>query len=190
MSRKHALVKHALVIAAFALITLAACTQSEPRPANQATAQNAVRPGPSLGETFAQLIVLDQHAIAKAEQAQEKNLDEPLRELVENIHIHHRRNLTQTRAVADSAGVDIAETPAMRTRRAEDARKLAQLAGHDGEAYSRAYLEAVLETHQEALALIDTYLQSTDNDAIRAHLERTRGNFAEHLETARGLLES
>ncbi|MGV8941353.1 MAG: DUF4142 domain-containing protein [Lysobacter sp.] len=181
---------YALVIAAFALITLAACSQSDPRPVNQAAAQNAARSAPSPGETFARLIALDQHAIARAEQAKGKDVDASLRELVENMHVHHRRNLTQTRAVADSAGVDIAKTPAMRTRHAEDARKLEELAGYDGQPYSRAYLEAILETHEEALGLIDTYLQSTDNDAIRAHLERTRGNFAEHLDAARSLLET
>ncbi|HEU4775035.1 MAG TPA: DUF4142 domain-containing protein [Lysobacter sp.] len=183
--------KCSLVIAAFVLIALsAACTQSDLRPAGQANVQNAARAAPSPVEVFAQLIDLDQHTIARAEQAQAKNIDEPLRALAENMQMHHRRNLTQTRAVADSAGVHVAETPAMRTRRAENARKLEDLAAHDGEVYSRAYLEAVVATHEEALALIDTYLQSTDNDAIRAHLERTRGNFAEHLEVARSLLES
>ncbi|HUH91197.1 MAG TPA: DUF4142 domain-containing protein [Lysobacter sp.] len=178
-----------LVITAFVLIALSvACSPADPRPA-QTIAQNASQPAPSPVEVFAQLIDLDQHAIARAEQAQAKNIDEPLRALVENMQMHHRRNLTQTRAVADSAGVHVAETPAMRTRRAENARKLEALAGQDGELYSRAYLAAVVETHEEAMALIDTYLQSTDNKAIRSHLERTRGNFAEHLEAARALLE-
>jgi predicted outer membrane protein len=182
--------KCSLVIAAFVLIAVsAACTQSDLRPASQATVQNATRSTPSPVELFAQLIDLDQHAIARAEQAQSKNIDEPLRTLAENMQMHHRRNLTQTRAVADSAGVHVAETPAMRNRRAENARKHEDLAAHDGESYSQAYLAAVVETHEEALALVDTYLQSTDDEAIRSHLERTRGNFAEHLEAARALLD-
>ena len=124
--------KSALVIAVFALITSAACTKSDPWPGSQAVGSNSASQAPSPGETFAQLIALDQHAIARAEQAKEKDVGEPLRALVDNMHVHHRRNLTQTRAVADSAGVDIAKTPAIRARRAEDDRKLAELAGYDG----------------------------------------------------------
>jgi len=46
-----------------------------------------------------------------------------------------------------------------------------------------------VEGNQQALEQIDGYSESESNEVIRKHLERTRSNFAQHLEAARTLLD-
>lgn len=179
-----------LVIAALAVFALAACSRP-PMPSDQARAQKAAQSTPAPGETIAQLIALDQQAIASAEQARaSEDLNEPVAELVETIYMQHRRNLTRTRALGDSQALDVVDTPAIREQRAGNAKQLKALNQTGADAYSRVYLETVIDNHQQALEVIDSNAKSTNNEAIRNHLQRTRDNFAGHLEMARALLES
>lgn len=179
-----------LVIVALVVFALGACSRP-PMPSERATSQSTSPAAPTPGETLAEMIALDQQAIARAEQARSREgLDAPVAELAETIYMQHRRNLTQTRALGDAEAVDVIDTAAIRNRRAEDVNQLKALGAVEADAYPRAYLEAVVESHQQALELIDSYSESDESEVFRKHLERTRGNFAEHLETARALLES
>lgn len=176
-----------LVIAAFTVFALPACSRS-PMPASQVSTQTASTSAPSAGEMIAQLIALDQQAIAHAEQARgHESLDAPGRELVETIYMHHRRNLTQTRALGDAEGLDVVDTKAIKNQRIENAKQLEALGEVGADAYRSAYLSSVIANHQQALELIDKYMQATDNEVIRKHLERTHANFANHMEGAKAL---
>lgn len=178
-----------LAIVALAIFALAACSRP-PMPSERTNPQSTSRSTATLGETLAEMIALDQQAIARAEQARAREgLDAPVAELAETIYMQHRRNLTQTRALGDAEAVDVMDSPALRNQRAEEATRLEALGEVDADAYPRAYLQAVVESHQQALDMIDGYTKSASNEAFRKHLERTRGNFAEHLETARTLLD-
>ncbi len=178
-----------LVIAAFAVFTLVGCSRP-PMASSQSRTHAATQVAPAPGDTLAQLIALDHQAVAMAQQARaHENLDPQLAELVENIYMHHRRNLSQTRALGDAEAIDVSDTPAIRNERAEDASQLEALGAVGAEAYPRAYLEAVVETNEHALEEIDNATKSTDNEVIRKHLERTRGNFADHMKIAKKLLE-
>ncbi len=179
-----------LAIAAVAAIALSACSRP-PMPAEQATTQRAASATPAPGETLARLIALDQLAIARAEQARSHDsLDAPVAELVETIYMHHRRNLTQTRALGDAERLNVADTPDIRTQRAEDQKRLKALDDVAPEDYQRAYLEAVVEDHEQALERIDQYLEATDGELLRSHLQRTRDNFSGHMDAAKALLGS
>ncbi|KIQ96467.1 hypothetical protein TI01_1916 [Lysobacter sp. A03] len=152
-----------------------------------ATADTAVAPG----ETVAQLIALDQQAVAMAEQArQHEQLDPPVAELAEQISIHHRRNLTQTRALGDAEALDVTDTPTIRNQRVEEEKRLKAMGELDADAYRRGYLDAVVETHEQALEWIGERLEATDNEAIRKHLERTRDNFEDHMKAAMALRDN
>lgn len=176
-----------LVIAAFAVFALAACSRA-PMSADRTGIQNSPLSAPTTGEMVSQLIAMDQQAIAHAEQARgNESLGTPALELVESIYMQHRRNLAQTRALGDAEGVDLVDTPAIKTQRIEHAKHLKAVAELETDAYRDAYFTTVIESHQQALELIDSYMQSTDNEAFRKHLDRTRGNFAHHLEMAKTL---
>ncbi len=182
--------KVSLVIVALTVIALAACTRA-PMPPDQTTTATASETAIAPGETLAQLIALDQQAIAMAEQArQHEQLDPAVAELAEQISMHHRRNLTQTRALGDAEALDVTDTPAVRNQRSEEEKRLKALAELDANAYQRGYLDAVVQTHEQALALIHKHLQGSDSDVIRAHLERTRGNYEDHMKAAMALRDN
>lgn len=179
-----------LVIVALTAFALSACTRA-PMPPDRTTAAAASKTAVAPGETVAQLIALDQQAVALAEQArQHGQLDPPVADLAEQISIHHRRNLTQTRALGDAEALNVVDTPAIRNQRSEEEKRLKALAGLDADAYQRGYLDAVVDTHEQALALIDERLQASDNEVIRKHLERTRGNYENHMKTALALRDN
>ncbi len=176
-----------LALAAFAVFALAACSRA-PMPPDTVATQSATAAKPAPGEMLAQLIALDQQAVARAEHARNHgSLDAPARELVETIYMHHRRNLTQTRALGDAEALDVADTRAIRDQRAEAAKQVEALGEVDADTYPDAFLNAVIDSSQRALELIDGYMDSTDNADIRKHLERTRDNFTDDIEAAKGL---
>lgn len=176
-----------LVIVALTVFAFAACTRA-PMPPDRTTTASTADTTVAPGETVAQLIAFDQQAVAMAEQArQHEQLDQGVADLAEQISMHHRRNMTQTRALGDAEALDVNDTPAVRNQRAEEEKRLKALAELDPDAYQRGYLDAVIETHEQALEWIGERLEATDNDAIRKHLERTRDNYDEHMKAAMAL---
>lgn len=179
-----------LVIVTLTVFALAACTRA-PMPPDRSTAASTTDTTAAPGETVAQLIALDQQAVALAEQArQHEQLDPPVADLAEQISMHHRRNLTQTRALGDAEALNVVDTPAIRNQRSEEEKRLKALADLDADAYQRGYLDAVVETHEQALQLIDERMEASDNEVIRKHLERTRGNYEDHMKMAVALRDN
>ena len=177
-----------LVVAAVAALALTACTRP-PMQANQTATKHVASATPTPGETLAQLIALDQLAIARSEQARSHaSLDAPVAELVETIHMHHRRNLSQTRALGDAERLNVADTPNLRAQRAEDLKRLKALDDVAAESYQRAYLESVVDDHEQALQRIDQHLEAAEGELLRGHLQRTRDHFSGHMDAAKALL--
>ncbi|MGY0798779.1 DUF4142 domain-containing protein [Lysobacter sp. A286] len=141
----------------------------------------------SPGETLAWLIAIDQYEITAASQAIEKQVDDEVGAYADAMHIEHRRNLSQTRALADSSGVDITDSEPLKTYRGETEKTLTQLGTLEGEQYATAYLAAMVDSHTDALALIDEHLETMAEGAIREHLQATRDIVAAHREHAQQL---
>ncbi|MGY0556700.1 MULTISPECIES: DUF4142 domain-containing protein [unclassified Lysobacter] len=139
------------------------------------------------GETLAWLIAIDQYEITAASQAIEKQVDSEVGAYADAMHTVHRRNLSQTRALADSSGVDITDSEPLKTYRGETKKALTQLGTMEGEQYAAAYLAAMVDSHTDALALIDEHLETMAEGAIREHLQATRDIVAEHREHAQQL---
>lgn len=85
-------------------------------------------------------------------------------------------------AMDAAAHPDLAEM-----KRKHDAQR-EQLAQLDGEAFEKAWVEAMVTGHQEALTKLDSELIPSASDSrVRDHLQTTRTAIAGHLETARSL---
>lgn len=96
---------------------------------------------------------------------------------------------TATDAMAGgSAMADDADLRAMREKHDAERQRLAAL---DGEEYTREWIAAMVQGHEEALAKLDNELIPNASDAeVTRHLETTRTAIAGHLETARSLQAS
>lgn len=141
------------------------------------------------GAALGFLVVLDEHEIAAAEQAREKETGDDVRAYADMLHEEHSANLAATRQLAEAGNVPIDETAddlqAQRTKGESELQRLGEL---DGEAYETALLEAMVKGHREALATIDDRLMaSAAGGPAEQHLTATRATIAKHLEDAEAL---
>lgn len=151
----------------------------------------APAPPPSQGVSLALVAALDEHEIAAAEQAREKKLHAPVREYADLLHREHSENLAALRAIASGEppiGMEI--TTEVHALVGRGKAELDALSEKSGAAYERAWLEAMVAGHVDALALLDTRLiPAAQDESVRNFLNNTRDHMAMHLERGRALLE-
>ena len=92
---------------------------------------------------------------------------------------------TATDAMAGVTMPNDADLRAMREKHDAERQRLAAL---EGEEYTREWIAAMVQGHEEALAKLDNELIPNATDAeVTRHLQTTRTAIAGHLETARSL---
>lgn len=159
--------------------------------ADTAPPSPAPAPPPSPGASLAWVAALDEHEIAAVEQAHGR-LGPAAREYARMLHREHSENLAAARALS-SGGHLIA--PEMTTEVHGFVGKgkaiLEELAASPRAGYERAWLQAMVDGHAEALAVLDTRLiPAAKDEPLRNFLNNTRDHMAMHLERGRALLES
>jgi putative membrane protein len=138
------------------------------------------------GETLAVITVVDEHEIAVGRVAEKKNISQPVRDYAEMLVRSHEQNLEKTKQVGEQIGTPPLSTPAVEKMRAKGEKELAKVESLEGEQFSRAFLNAMVKGHSEALDLIDKQLlPKATNETLKEHLTETRGAVAAHLEQAK-----
>lgn len=136
----------------------------------------------SQADALALLVALNEHEIAAADQAVGKNVTGKVREFADMMKVDHARNLADTTKL----GAAVSTAPAVTAMKAKGEADLRALGGNSGAAYERAYMDAMVQGHADALALIDGTLLPAATDAkVRDHFTATRGAVAAHLERAK-----
>ncbi len=161
---------------------------------------------------------VDRHEIAASELALSKDVQGPVRDYAETLQRDHTRNLEATRALLGPAAgtgetmTTVAGGTAATTRAATGADTRGEagdappdvmamqrkheaqhqtLAALDGAEFQRAWVDAMVTGHQEALDKLDSELiPSADDARVQRHLQTSRTAIAGHLETARGLQQA
>lgn len=136
-------------------------------------------------EALAIVATVDRDEVALAKQAQTKKLSAGAMEYAAMMEHDHSANLAETKKLAKDDGAQSANADEMKK---QDAKKKAELAPLDGAAYEKAYIDAMVKGHAEVLGKLDNELIPGAQDAaVKAHLEKTRGAVAGHLEKAKAL---
>lgn len=200
----------ALAIAAFLLVGLTACnrnddaaggTNNTPAPDTAADAMTgtepagpAVVPGtdaaaaPSQAEALALVNAVNDHEIKAAEMAKSKNVTGPVLEYANMMQAEHGKNMTDTNALLQTAGGAPADSARLNEQKAKSEAKRAQLQGMEGEAFARAYIDAMVTDHAEALTMLDGMLiPAATDEAVRNHLTMTRQHVQQHHDRARAI---
>lgn len=143
------------------------------------------------GAALGFLVVLNEHEIAAAEQAREKEVGDDVRAYADMLHEEHSANLAATRELAEANEVQIDETDAdLEAQRAKGESELERLGELEGEAYETGFVEAMVKGHRDALATIDDRLMAAAaGGPAEQHLTTTRATIAKHLEDAEALQE-
>lgn len=138
----------------------------------------------SQADALALLVAVNEHEIAAADQALTKDVAGPVRAYAQTMKAEHARNLADTTRLGAAAST----SPAVASLRSQGENDLRTLAAHSGKEYERAYVDAMVSGHTEALALIDhTLLPAATDPNVRQHLTATRAAVAHHLDEAKKL---
>ena len=135
------------------------------------------------GQAVAMVEAVDKHEIAAAEQAKGKKVTLDVANYADMLHREHSKNLEagQKLGVSESSP----EIAAMEEKGRAD---LAGLDGKSGRDYEKAYVDAMVKGHQEALSLIDTrLLPAATDENVRTFLNTSGDHVAMHLERGKAL---
>jgi len=176
--------------------TEAAPATETPAPATDATATTpapAQMPAPAAGpltdgDALGMLAAIDEHEVAAAMQARSKNVKGKVLDYANMMETDHNKNLADTRALDGKDGVMLASNADVVAMRSQGEAELAQLAALDGDAYEKAYVDAMVKGHTDALAALDAKLiPAAKVAAVKAHLSATRDAVQHHLDAAKAL---
>lgn len=152
---------------------------------NPATAAPAM---PTQPEALALLNVINEHEVKTAEQAKSKKVTGDVLAYANMMQTEHGKNMADTKALLDKNGGAPADTPAITEMKSKGEAEMQQLASLDGDAYARAYVDAMVAGHQDALNKLDTMLIPAATDAaVKQHLQTTRDHVQQHLDKAKSI---
>ena len=138
------------------------------------------------------LTAVNDHEIAAAEQARIKGVEGAVLEYADLLHEEHVQNLAETTEVATATGSTSAagttDTTPVVAQRMRGQVELKALDALDDEAYSKAYVDAMVKGHEDVLTLIDDrLLPAATDERVRKHFTATRGHIAMHLDEGKRL---
>ncbi|GAB3316989.1 DUF4142 domain-containing protein [Luteimonas notoginsengisoli] len=129
------------------------------------------------------LAAVDEHEIAAAKQAQEKGVTGDVLDYARMMEKEHGDNLAKTRSLGSPA--DGSDVQALKDK---GAKELQTLDAASGKAYEKAYIDAMVKGHQEALDAIDNKMMpAATTDTVKQHLTDTRTHVAAHLDKAKAI---
>ncbi|GAB1595082.1 DUF4142 domain-containing protein [Lysobacter claricitrinus] len=157
-------------------------TSTTPPPATTPTAP------PTQAEALATLNAVNDHEIKLAEQAKSKNVTGDVLAYANLMQTEHGKNMADTKALLDKNGGAPADTPAMADMKSKGDAETQQLAALDGDTYAKAYIDAMVNGHQDVLGKLDTMLiPAATDDAVKKHLQMTRDHVQQHLDKAKAI---
>ena len=152
--------------------------------ASSAASPNASATGAmTQGQAVALVRAVDKHEIAAAEQAKGKKVTGDVADYANMLHREHSKNLEAGQKLGASESSP--EVTAMEEKGRSELSTLDQKSGKD---YEKAYVDAMVKGHQDALSLIDNRLLPAAQDAnVRTFLTNSREHVAMHLERGQAL---
>ncbi|MET4728003.1 putative membrane protein [Lysobacter enzymogenes] len=127
------------------------------------------------------LAAINEHEIAAAKQAKSKKVSGKVLDYAQRMQKEHSENLAKTKSLGP-----LGNDSAVQAQKAKGARELMTLGMSKGSAYAKAYIEAMVQGHAEALETIDTKLLPAATSApVKQHLTDTRAHVASHLAAAK-----
>jgi len=154
----------------------------EPPDAAEMPAGSAASGATTQADALAMLMAVNEHEIAAADQALGKNVTGAVRDFAQMMRTDHSKNLTDTTKLGGAAST----APSVKALKDKGDADLRTLDMQSGKAYEKAYIDAMVSGHTDALAMIDnTLLPAATDTNIRQHFTTTRAAVARHLEKAK-----
>lgn len=138
-------------------------------------------------EILAFLMVLDNNEIAAAKEAKTKKLDSKVKNYANTMLKDHEDNLHHTMKVIKKADIKPVNS-SMATSLKEQGQKLLEaLKPLKDKEFEKAYMDAMVKGHTEALQAIDDNLNHVSNEKVKKFLKATRDHVEKHLKKAEAI---
>jgi putative membrane protein len=163
----------------------ATATPNEAAPADVAPAAAAPSTAPAQDDGLALglLASVNEHEIKAADQAISKKVTGAVLDFAKLMKAQHTENQAKTLALGARE-----DAPEVQEKKQKGEAELADLGKLSGKDYERAYAQAMVKGHTDALTLIDEHLlPMASQGPAKEHLTTTREHVAMHLETAKKL---
>lgn len=133
------------------------------------------------------LRTVDEQEIEAAEEALERtHLDTDVAEYAEMLLSHHSENL----AAAQALRLEPFTSPEVSDFAERRAERLQALDGiEDDSEFASAYVQTMVEGHEQSLAMLDRLLPEAVDEDARDYLAGSRRSMSQHLQRGRELLE-
>jgi putative membrane protein len=200
----------AILISSFIVLALSGCSNSEPANTSEATtgpdvdkplnnAPEQGEPGPPAGmrqapaaelaaadaEALGIVSAINQHEIKAAQQAQGRELPAPVNDYASMMIKDHSENDRLIHQLGRPA-----DDQAVQAQKSKGEAELAALGERQAD-YAKAYVEAMIKGHTEALSVLDEkLLPAAQAPEVKEHLKTTRTAVAHHLQEAKSLQTS
>ena len=148
--------------------------------ANAATDNEAAVALPTDANGFATAVAAtDLYEIESARLAADKARNAEVKSLAQHIRTDHEKSTAELKSAASTANVTVA--PALD---AEKQAMLERLRAASGAEFDRLFLEQQRTAHQKALALLQSYANGGDNEALKGFATKTAAAVKGHLDHA------
>jgi putative membrane protein len=154
-------------------------------------AQSQASMSMSDSDILAIMTAIDDNEIAAAGAAQKEKLGAKAKDYAKMLKKQHTANSDKTKKLSKKTGISPSTTnQTAMDLRAKGAGELATLVPLQGKEFEKAYIDAMVTGHTEALQVIDAQLlPAAKNDEVRAQVDEMRGHVSHHLEEGKRLQE-
>lgn len=134
------------------------------------------------------LVMFDEHIVASAEIALNRDVDDGALTLAAMLRDEHRMHLDHSRALIDRFELELAQDPAVAEIEAWCYARRSELAAADDEVFEATWVFDTIDDHEAMIGFIDeVLLDAAADDRVREHVRMTREHLATHLAQARML---
>ncbi len=142
-------------------------------------------------EILGWVLVLDSNEIAAADAVEKKKLDKDVMGYAKMLRKQHKDDLSETEKAAKKAGVVPVSNGMTNQMRSQGPQDLTSLTALNGEDFRKAYIDAMVKGHSDALETIDAKLMpNAVSDIIKKRVADLRGHISKHLEQGKRLQEN
>ncbi|WP_131780994.1 DUF4142 domain-containing protein [Legionella gresilensis] len=137
------------------------------------------------GQILGILVVLNQNEVSSADLVtKKKDVNPSVKKYAKMLAKEHAKNLRETMKLSRIIGAPIQNDTANNLKqKGQD--ELNTLNPLTGAALNKAYIDAMIQDHQQAIQLFDNdLLPSVSNKKLKNHLTQTRKHLVKHLEEA------
>lgn len=137
------------------------------------------------GEGAEVLVKINESEIDASQLAKRKATHKQVKDYAKMMVDHHKDNEKETKQMARKHDLDFKKTDMSKSfeAQADDIEKT--LKKTSKEDFDRAYIDSQITMHEKALKTVSSLIDSAQNAAYKAHLEKTRDAISTHLAHAK-----